>query len=224
MVTEFNIPYELECEESLIAGVDEVGRGALCGLVVAAAAIVPKSRIMDLVDRGVKDSKKLPPKRREQLAIEIQQCAIAYQIGVAAVGEIDRVNILQATLLAMQRAVTGLSVPAQLCLVDGNQSIPHLTIPQQTLVKGEDRSIAIACASILAKVYRDRLMVELAKIYPLYDLEHNKGYGTTKHLAALAKYGACPEHRRSFSPVRDTIAKNRSLDGIGSVLPEVEPY
>jgi ribonuclease HII len=198
-------PYELECAENLIAGVDEVGRGALCGSVVAVAAIVPKFSIPDLVNCGVKDSKKLSAKRREQLEIEIQQCAIAYQIGISAVEEIDRVNILQATLIAMRRAIGGLSVQPELCLVDGNRSIPLLTIPQQTLVKGEDRSIAIACASILAKVYRDRLMVELARIYPHYDLASNKGYGTAKHLAALEQYGACPEHRRSFSPVRETV-------------------
>jgi ribonuclease HII len=196
-----NSPYELECTATLIAGVDEVGRGALCGCVVAAAAIVPKSKMLDLVKCGVKDSKKLSAKRREILAIEIQQQAIAYQIGISDVEEIDRVNILQATLLAMHRAVSRLSLKPELCLVDGNKSIPQLNIPQQTLIKGEDRSISIACASVLAKVYRDRLMVELATIYPHYDLAKNKGYGTANHLAALQQYGASPHHRRSFSPV-----------------------
>jgi ribonuclease HII len=192
--------YEFTCPENLIAGVDEVGRGALFGVVVTAAVILPKSKIVNCQNWGIKDSKKLSAQRREQLVPVIERVAIAHTIGVATVVEIDRLNVLQATLLAMHRAITGLSVQPELCLVDGNQSIPNLDFPQQTLVKGEDRSISIAAASILAKVWRDRLMTELAAIYPLYHLANNKGYGTARHLMAIEQYGITVEHRRSFSP------------------------
>ena len=191
------------CSEDLIAGIDEVGRGALFGVVVAAAVILPKSIIAECQDWGIKDSKKLSARRREQLVPQIQQVAIAYRIGVATVAEIDELNILQAALVAMQRAIEGLEVLPELCLVDGNRSIPKLELPQQTLVKGEDRAMSIAAASILAKVWRDRAIAELATIYPQYDLTQNKGYGTAKHLAAIAKYGITPEHRQSFSPCQN---------------------
>ncbi len=195
--------YEFTCPEDLIAGVDEVGRGALFGVVVTAAVMLPKDAIVACQNWGVKDSKKLSARRREQLGSQIQQVAIGYQIGVASVVEIDELNILQATLVAMRRAIAGLSVTPELCLVDGNQSIPNLDLAQQTLVKGEDRSISIAAASILAKVWRDRLMIELATIYPMYHLDQNKGYGTAQHLRAIEKYGITPEHRQSFSPCRN---------------------
>jgi ribonuclease HII len=197
--------YEFTCPENLIAGVDEVGRGALFGVVVTAAVILPKSKIVNCQNWGIKDSKKLSAQRREQLVPVIERVAIAHTIGVATVVEIDRLNVLQATLLAMHRAITGLSVQPELCLVDGNQSIPNLDFPQQTLVKGEDRSISIAAASILAKVWRDRLMTELAAIYPLYHLANNKGYGTAQHLMAIEQYGITIEHRRSFSPCQVRI-------------------
>ena len=194
--------YELTCAEDLIAGVDEVGRGALFGVVVTAAVILPKSALVDCQELGIKDSKKLSARRREILVPQIQSIAIAYHIGIATVAEIDRLNILQATLVAMHRAITGLAVTPDLCLVDGNKPIPNLGIPQQTLVKGEDRSISIAAASILAKVWRDRLMIELGEIYPLYHLANHKGYGTAQHLMAIEKHGITPEHRQSFSPCR----------------------
>ncbi len=197
--------YELTCPEDFIAGVDEVGRGTLFGVVVAAAVILPKTAIADCQSWGIKDSKKLSAARREQLVPMIQQLAIAHQIGVATVAEIDELNILQAALLAMQRAIIGLSVTPELCLIDGNRQIPNLTLPQQTLVKGEDQAISIAAASILAKVWRDRLMIELANTYPMYDLVNNKGYGTAKHLNAIEQYGVSPEHRKSFAPVRAAI-------------------
>jgi ribonuclease HII len=197
--------YELSSPVDLIAGVDEVGRGALFGIVVTAAVILPKTALTDCQNWGIKDSKKLSAQRREQLVPQIQQVAIAYNIGVASVAEIDRLNILQATLVAMRRAVTGLSIPPELCLVDGNKPIPNLKFPQQTLVRGEDKSMSIAAASILAKVWRDRLMTELAIVYPSYHLAQNKGYGTAKHLLAIAKYGITPEHRQSFSPCRSKI-------------------
>ncbi len=202
--------YELTCQENFIAGVDEVGRGTLFGVVVAAAVILPKTAIADCQAWGIKDSKKLSAAGRAKLVPLIQQAAIAHQIGVATVVEIDELNILQAALLAMKRAIIGLSVTPELCLIDGNQQIPNLSLPQQTLVKGEDRAVSIAAASILAKVWRDRLMIELANTYPMYDLVNNKGYGTARHLGAIAQYGVSPEHRRSFSPVRAAIdSRNR---------------
>ena len=192
--------HEFTCQEDLIAGVDEVGRGALFGMVVTAAVILPKTAIIDCQNWGIKDSKKLSARRRELLVPQIQQAAIAYNIGVATVAEIDDLNILQATLLAMRRAIMGLAIIPELCLIDGNKSIPDLDIPQQTLIKGEDKSVSIAAASILAKVWRDRLTIELAEIYPMYHLAKNKGYGTAQHLMAIEKYGITPEHRQSFSP------------------------
>ena len=192
--------HEFTCQEDLIAGVDEVGRGALFGMVVTAAVILPKTAIIDCQNWGIKDSKKLSAHRRELLVPQIQQAAIAYNIGIATVAEIDDLNILQATLLAMRRAIMGLAITPELCLIDGNKSISDLAIPQQTLIKGEDKSISIAAASILAKVLRDRLTIELAEIYPMYHLAKNKGYGTAQHLMAIEKYGITPEHRQSFSP------------------------
>ncbi len=197
------IYHEHTCPEDLIAGVDEVGRGALCGIVVAAATILPKSAIAQCTQWGIKDSKKLSTSQRERLVPQIHQVAIAYQIGIASVAEIDDLNILQASLLAMRRAIVGLVVPPELCLVDGNQPIPDLDFPQQTLIKGEERSMAIAAASILAKVWRDRVMTDLGLIYPHYQLAQNKGYGTAQHLLAIAKYGITSEHRQSFRPCRD---------------------
>jgi ribonuclease HII len=194
--------YEFTCTEDLIAGVDEVGRGALFGIVVTAAVILPKSALIDCQEWGIKDSKKLSARRREILVPQIQSIAIDYNIGIATVAEIDELNILQATLVAMRRAITGLEITPELRWIDGNKPVPNLDIPQQTLVKGEDRSISIAAASILAKVWRDRLMIELGDIYPLYHLANHKGYGTAKHLMAIKQYGITPEHRQSFSPCR----------------------
>jgi ribonuclease HII len=196
--------HEFTCPEDLIAGVDEVGRGALFGVVVTAAVILPKSMIADCRSWGVKDSKKLSARQRELLVPQIEQVAIASQIGVATVAEIDELNILQATLVAMGRAIAGLTVVPELCLIDGNKPVPNLDIPQQTLVKGEDRSVSIAAASILAKVWRDRVMTELSLIYPEYHLDKNKGYGTAAHLAAIREYGITIEHRTSFSPCVDS--------------------
>lgn len=190
--------YEFSCQEDLIAGVDEVGRGALFGIVVTAAVILPKSAIAECQSWGIKDSKKLSARARERLVPQIEESAIAHSIGVATVAEIDELNILQATLIAMRRAIVGLDVTPELCLVDGNKPIPNLDIPQQTLVKGEDRAISIAAASILAKVWRDRVMTELSLSYPEYHLDRNKGYGTAQHLAAIAEYGITAEHRQSF--------------------------
>jgi len=188
-----------------IAGVDEVGRGCLFGPVVAAAVILPVAAVESLVVAGVTDSKKLSATQRSHLAEQIRAVAIAYQIGIASVQEIDRLNILQASLLAMKRAIARLAVQPDFCWVDGNQKIPHLLIPQQTLVKGDEKSLAIGAASILAKVWRDRLMVRLAARYPGYDIASNKGYGTAKHRAGLQQLGITSQHRQSFSPCRISL-------------------
>lgn len=184
--------------ETAIAGVDEVGRGALFGPVVAGAVILSSQAKSQLAALGVTDSKALSARRREALVRPIQQQAIAYAIGWASVREIDRLNILQASLLAMKRAVYRLSVPPARCLVDGNQSIPALGIPQQTVIKGDQNEVAIAAASILAKVWRDSLIVRLDRRYPGYDLASNKGYGSARHRAAIAQRGLTPQHRQSF--------------------------
>lgn len=184
----------------LIAGVDEVGRGALFGPVVAAAVILPANVMTPLIQAGVADSKQLSPKHRQILAQHIQTSALTCKIGIASVREIDRFNILQASLLAMRRAIARLQPQPQICLIDGNQRIPDLVIPQQTIVQGDCKSISIAAASIVAKVWRDQLIVRLAARYPGYDLAANKGYGTAKHRQALQQLGVSRQHRRSFSP------------------------
>ena len=186
--------------EDLVAGVDEVGRGPLCGPVVTAAVILDPSRPI----LGLNDSKKLSEARREALFEEIREKALAWCIARAEVEEIDRLNILHATMLAMQRAVEGLSVTPRLALIDGNRC-PKLAVPSAPVVKGDSQVPAIAAASILAKVHRDRLCQQLHERYPLYGFDGHKGYGTAEHLAALAMHGACPEHRRSFSPVRESL-------------------
>ncbi|QLE55228.1 ribonuclease HII [Nostoc sp. TCL26-01] len=186
----------------LVAGVDEVGRGALFGPVVAAAVILPSCAFPELIAAEINDSKKLSSIRRVQLAQQICTLATDWKIGYASTTEIDQINILQATLLAMRRAVQKLKVQPVLCLVDGNQLIRDLTVPQQAIVKGDERSLVIAAASIVAKVWRDDLILRLAAKYPLYDLKNNKGYGSKKHLLALQKYGSSVLHRQSFSPCR----------------------
>jgi ribonuclease HII len=185
-----------------VAGVDEVGRGALFGPVVTAAVILPKDAA-ELIAAGVTDSKKLSHGQRVKLAHEIYRVAIDCQIGIASAEEIDRLNILQASLLAMRRAILKLKVQPELCLVDGNQKIPHLQIAQQTVVKGDQKVLAIAAASIIAKVWRDALITRLAYQYSQYDLAVNKGYGTAKHRLALQQYGPSTLHRRSFRPCQN---------------------
>ncbi|SDS55241.1 ribonuclease HII [Pseudomonas oryzae] len=183
--------------EELVAGVDEVGRGPLCGPVVTAAVILDPLRPID----GLNDSKKLSEARRERLFDEIRDKALAWCIGRAEVEEIDRLNILQATFLAMQRAVEGLAVQPRLALIDGNRC-PKLTVPSAPVIGGDAKVPAIAAASILAKVTRDREMAELELIYPGYGLAGHKGYPTPAHLEALRRLGPTPIHRRSFAPVR----------------------
>ncbi len=184
--------------EALVAGVDEVGRGPLCGAVVTAAVILdPGKPIL-----GLNDSKKLSLARREALFDEIQEKALAWCVARAEVAEIDRLNILHATMLAMQRAVEGLQVQPRLALIDGNRC-PKLAVPSAPVVRGDSQVPAIAAASILAKVTRDREMQVLDALYPGYGLAGHKGYPTAEHLDALRRLGPTPIHRRSFAPVRD---------------------
>lgn len=184
----------------LVAGVDEVGRGPLCGPVITAAVILDPDRPIE----GLKDSKKLTEKRREALAVQIREQALAWCVARADVDEIDRLNILHATMLAMRRAVEGLSIQPQLALIDGNRC-PQLAVPCEAVVKGDDRVQAIAAASILAKVTRDHEMLELDRQYPGYGIAGHKGYPTPQHLEALARLGATPIHRRSFKPVQQAL-------------------
>ena len=177
----------------VIAGVDEAGRGPLAGPVCAAAVILPQH----LEIPGLTDSKKLTDKKRRELFPIIKEQAIAYGIGIATEKEIDEINILQATFLAMQRALYQLAVKPDLALIDGNRE-KDFGIPVKTVVKGDSLSMNIAAASILAKVTRDDLMVELAKEYPQYDFEIHKGYGTKAHYAALTEHGPCSIHRMTF--------------------------
>lgn len=191
---------ELSCSFELVAGVDEVGRGCLFGPVVAAAVILPKSAVKELLPAGVRDSKKLSRSRREQLAIQIKEAALDWQIGAASNDEIDNINIFHASLLAMKRAVLSLKVQPQLCLVDGKWKMSDMPFEQQTIVKGDEKSLVIAAASIIAKVWRDELVMGLEALYPEYELAKNKGYGTAQHLLALQQHGPTPLHRRSFAP------------------------
>ena len=182
----------------LVAGVEEVGRGALFGSVVAATVVLPLATVPQLVALGVRDSKKLSHAKRLGLIQPIKDTVVGWQICSASVAEIDELNILQASLTAMKRCILNLSMKPDICLIDGNRLIPNLDLPQKTVVKGDLRSPIIAAASILAKVGRDELIIDLASQYPEYDLVRNKGYPTAKHRQAIAKYGITPEHRRSF--------------------------
>lgn len=183
--------------DQFIAGVDEAGRGPLAGDVFAAAVILDPLNPID----GLADSKVLTARKRDFLAEEIQIKALAWSVAVATVEEIDTLNILQATLLAMKRAVEGLNIAPQLAMVDGNQP-PRLKCEVRTVVKGDSLIPAISAASILAKTARDQDLMRLHELYPAYAFDQHKGYGTALHLARLKEFGPCPAHRRSFAPVR----------------------
>jgi ribonuclease HII len=182
--------------EGLVCGVDEAGRGPLAGPVVAAAVILDPAKPID----GLNDSKKLSAKRRHALAIEIRASALAWAVAEANVQEIDRLNILQASLLAMQRAVAALGVQPERALIDGNRC-PILTCPAEAVIGGDGKVEAIAAASILAKTVRDAGMMELHARYPQYGFDRHMGYPTAVHLSALRAYGASPVHRQSYAPV-----------------------
>lgn len=190
--------------EELVAGVDEVGRGPLCGPVVTAAVILDPARPI----LGLNDSKKLTEARREALFEEIQEKALAWCIARAEASEVDQLNILQATMLAMQRAVAGLAIKPRLALIDGNRC-PQLDVPSAAVIQGDALVPAIAAASILAKVSRDREMRALDLIYPGYGLAGHKGYPTPAHLEALQRLGPTPIYRRSFAPVRVLLEQVR---------------
>ena len=189
--------YEQDADRAgyhVICGVDEAGRGPLAGDVYAAAVVLPHGVEIP----GVNDSKKLSEKKREALFPVILEQATAYSVAFATVEEIDALNILNATFLAMCRAVKGLQVPADFALVDGNQIPRGLCLPARSIVGGDGKSLSIAAASVLAKVSRDRLMPEVDRQYPGYGFAKHKGYGTKDHIAAIRELGPCPAHRRSF--------------------------
>ncbi len=185
-------------ESSRVAGVDEVGRGALFGPVVAAAVILTTQTSQELKDLGVTDSKRLTPQRREQLVQPIKALAVDWSVGMASIHDIERVNILNATFLAMERAIRRLSRQPDLCLIDGNHKVPRLSLLQKTIVQGDQKHVEIAAASILAKVWRDTLMIRLDRRYPGYGLASNKGYGSAAHRRAIQEMGPTPQHRRFF--------------------------
>ena len=197
MARELGLAPEVAC----ICGVDEVGRGPLAGPVVAAAVILDPAN----VPVGLDDSKKLTAKKRGHLNTVIKEVAVAYAIAEATVEEIDELNILEASMLAMRRAVAALQVPPKGALVDGNKDPGLGNLPTRTLVKGDSRSLSIAAASILAKFFRDQLMAKLSESYPEYGWEQNAGYGVEKHRRALGLVGVSPHHRRSFAPIRQIL-------------------
>ncbi len=188
---------ELPKISGLLAGADEAGRGPLVGNVVAAAVILDHNQPIE----GLADSKKLSAKRRETLAAEIMQKAKAWAVVSVSAVDIDRINILQASLLAMKQAVEQLSVTPDHVFIDGNRC-PEMTCPATAIVKGDARVAEISAASILAKVARDEQMQQLHAVFPQYGFDRHKGYPTKAHMAALAEHGPCPEHRRSYAPVR----------------------
>ena len=190
------------------AGVDEAGRGPLVGSVFAAAVVLPDE--YDLP--GLTDSKKLSERRRDELAVLIKQQALAWCVAAASVEEIDRLNILHATMLAMRRAVHGLERLPEKVWIDGNRVPPDLGCEAEAVIKGDSKIIQISAASVLAKTARDAEMYALAEHYPRYGFERHKGYGTAEHLAALQRHGALPKHRRSFAPVRAILAQGRLFE------------
>lgn len=207
MAKQLQMGLDFDLVEELVAGVDEVGRGPLCGAVVTAAVILdPRRPIL-----GLNDSKKLTEAKRELLYEEICEKALAWCIARAEVDEIDRLNILHATMLAMQRAVEGLCIVPKLALIDGNRC-PQLAVPSAPVIQGDAKVPAIAAASILAKVSRDREMSAFELIYPGYGIGGHKGYPTPVHLEALSRLGPTPIHRRSFAPVRAAYEARVSLD------------
>ncbi len=193
----------------LICGVDEVGRGPLAGRVIAAALILPPTGLPAELASQIKDSKMLSRKARERLAPQLRTLAAYYAIGAASVEEIDAINIFQASRLAMERAVAGLGCTPHHALVDGRHVPKLLGCPGTGIIKGDSLSLSIAAASIIAKVFRDKEMVELSERFPAYGWAHNAGYPTPEHIAALRRHGATPHHRTSFSPVREVLSITR---------------
>lgn len=201
----------------VVAGLDEAGRGAWAGPVVAGAVVLPPDRL-DLEDVlcGVRDSKLCTPAQREELYPLVLDVALAVDVGVASEREVEALNVVGATRLAMRRALDGLSVRPEMLLIDGRTlRLPQVNLPQQSMNEGEKHSLSIAAASILAKVTRDRLLVELDREYPAYGFAQHKGYGTAYHQAMIARHGPCPIHRRTYGPIQRTL-----FDGLPGDQPE----
>lgn len=190
----------------IICGCDEVGRGAGAAEIYVCAVILDPNRPIS----GLADSKKLSPKKREFLATEIKEKALNFCIATASLAEIEKLNVLHATMLAMKRAVEGLAIQPDKAMIDGNRA-PSLAIPTETVIKGDSLIPAISAASIVAKVARDQIMVDYAALYPQYGFENHKGYFTKEHLAALEKYGPCPIHRITYGPVKALLEKNTKV-------------
>lgn len=195
--------FDFENEDEIICGVDEAGRGPLAGPVTAAAVILDPQRPIT----GLRDSKKLSEAQRDALAIEIKEKALAWSIAECSEEEIDRLNILQATMLAMRRAVEGLKITPSLALIDGNRC-PVMSVRSEAIVKGDDKVPAISAASILAKTARDHLLAKLHEQYPQYALDQHKGYPTALHLARLKEFGVSPIHRKSYGPVKALLKES----------------
>ncbi len=191
-----------------VAGVDEAGRGPLAGPVVSAAVVLPAEGLPPTLAAAIDDSKALTARRREAILPRLRECC-AIGVGTAAVEEIDRLNVLQATFLSMRRALETLPDTPDFALIDGNRLPKDLPCPARAIVKGDSRSLSIAAASIVAKVTRDDIMAELADRHPGYGWDRNAGYGTAEHLAALRELGVSPHHRRSFAPVSERLGISR---------------
>ncbi len=202
---DFDKKMALEKETPVLLGVDEAGRGPLAGPVVACTCCIAPSQYMHFED--VNDSKKLSAAKREAIFERMNQLGVLYGVGFASAREIDQLNILQATFLAMRRACQKFSsLPNAFALIDGPHPVAHFSLRQQPVVDGDAKSLSIAAASIVAKVLRDRYMDTLETLYPGYGFASHKGYGTAKHLAAIKQLGPCPEHRKTFGPIRDLLA------------------
>jgi len=195
----------LSYKNEVVAGVDEAGRGSLAGPVVASAVILDSNELIE----GLSDSKKISQKKRYELEIQIKKKSLAWSVGWVSSKVIDEINILQATMLAMRRAIINLTTKPNKILIDGN-CLPNLNfdgvlIPGEAIIGGDDKILSISAASILAKTARDRMMIEIDKIFPIYEFAKHKGYGTKKHFSKLYEFGSCCEHRQSFAPMRDLI-------------------
>lgn len=199
---------------NVVAGIDEAGRGPLAGPVVAAAVVIPEGVTIE----GVNDSKKLSAAKREELFEEIAEKEIPVSIGIIDNKTIDQINILRASLMAMRRSLCGLKPAPQCCLVDGNHKIPNTTVPQMTVVGGDARCASVAAASIVAKVTRDRIMLQYAEIYDQFSFADHFGYPTKQHLKELKEFGPTLIHRRSFKPVAEALAKSRRIPQMAAIL------
>ena len=199
---EFDKKYALTAQTGTLFGIDEAGRGPLAGPVVACACYIDESLYPNFDD--VNDSKKLTHKKREEIFARMKELGVLFGVGFASARESDELNILQATFLAMRRAAQKFhNVPGAVALIDGPHVVRDLSLRQYAVVDGDAKSLNIAAASIVAKVLRDRYMDQLDKLYPAYGFASHKGYGTAKHIAAIKQYGPCPEHRKTFAPIRN---------------------